>query len=173
MTAEHSSSPRNSLTAVRSDGPERILRVIVNHEAGVAPERTVRADYLDAGALAAVLGIHSSQADDITTRLRQGIPYHDRGGGRPLPDPSRRGRSPTRAPRAPARHHTGRQLRRLYDQGCRGVADMDMDELLWRIFADVQDSYSLALRHEHVAERTVAEVTTTVADYLANHYGSR
>jgi hypothetical protein len=153
-----------------SDAGEEILRVILDHEAGLAPERTVRAEYLTPTDLVEWLDVSSNEGAAIIGRLRRGIPYHDRlseedvylisAGAVGHPQPSR--------PIA----NTGAELRELYDQGCRGVADIDMDELLWRIFADVRSSYSLALHNAGVANTTIAAASATVDDYLANHYGS-
>lgn len=57
-----------------------------------------------------------------------------------------------------------------YDAGCRGVKDIDMNELLWEIIDDVRDSYRLAMHNAGVNTATASVVTTTVSDYLANHY---
>lgn len=58
-----------------------------------------------------------------------------------------------------------------FDEGLQGLADHDMHGLLWEILADVTDSYNLAMHQAGIASDVVESVTTTVMDYLANHYG--
>jgi hypothetical protein len=149
---------------------EMILRVVVDHRAGASATRTIRADYMTPTALLKWLGI-TWKGPVVLERLRQGIPLRDRRGeedvyliaasavGHPQP--------------AAITIQPGAELRELYDQGCRGAADVDMDELLWRIFADVHCSYRLALNGAGIAEATITEAAGTVEDYLANRYGSR
>jgi hypothetical protein len=154
---------------VSADG-EPILRVIVDHQADVAPNRTVRAGYMTPTDLGEWLGVGTGEGAAIIERLRHGIPHRDRRGEEDvyLIAASAIGHP---QPVVPA-EKAGVELRELYDQGCRGLADVNMDELLWRIFADVESSYQLALYGAGVANATIAQVSATVQDYLANHYGS-
>jgi hypothetical protein len=153
-------------------GAGQVLRIVVDRRARVAPEDTVRTGYIDESELAAALGVKSAVATAATETLRRGMPYHTRLEQEELyliPAAALGAAAHGRA-RRPAT--SGQELRLLYDHGARGLADIDMDELLWRIFDDVHSSYALALRHAAVPESTVTEVTTNVEDYLANHYGS-
>lgn len=152
---------------------QRVLRVSVDHDRGTAPEHAVRAEYLDANELAGILGLDPTQAAKILDRLGRGIAHHDRLGDEDLyVIPATAIEHPQQRREPPNGATPGEELRQLYDQGCRGLADVDMGDLLWRIFADVQDSYSLALREAGVHCTTAAVVTASVEDYLANHYGS-
>jgi hypothetical protein len=166
-------TPDNPNGGEQATTDPEVLRVVVDNEAGVAPERAVRAGYVAAREVPAVLGLQNGEGREILGQIRHGIPYHDRLGEEDvyLIAASAVARPLARGTLAPV-GTTGAALRQLYDQGCRGLADVDMDELLWRILADVQSSYSLALREAAVPDATVADVTTTVQDYLANHYGS-
>jgi hypothetical protein len=171
MATENPHRP-DPLPAAQDASEDRVLRVIVDHEVGIAPERAVRAGYLETSELADILGIHSTEAAEIIEQLRRRIPYHDRLGEEDLYlIPAAAVGAPYARRRLSPASTRGAELRQLYDRGCRGLEDIDMDELLWRIFADVQSSYTLALQHAEVPAQTVAEVTATVEDYMANHYG--
>jgi hypothetical protein len=54
-----------------------ILRLIVDHQADLAPERTVRAGFLSYEEIADALGdVDGADLAEITAALRSGIPYH-------------------------------------------------------------------------------------------------
>lgn len=71
------------------------------------------------------------------------------------------------------RHPT--ELMTDFQRAANGEADIDIHAVLWDIIGDICDSYGLALDAEMMAGKMTAEtniaVRTTVADYLANHYG--
>ena len=50
------------------------------------------------------------------------------------------------------------------------IAENEVVEF-WTVFPDIQNSYALAMRHAGVKPDTITEITTTVTDYAANHYG--
>ena len=62
-------------------------------------------------------------------------------------------------------------LMQQFELGAQGLADVDMVGILWNIIADIQDSYTLAMQGAGIAPEVMQEVTETVTDYLANHYG--
>lgn len=61
------------------------------------------------------------------------------------------------------------ELMKEFDDGCRGLSDIDMGSLLFEIIDDVVDSVYVALVDAEVEER--AEIIKTVYDYVGNHYG--
>jgi hypothetical protein len=54
-----------------------VLRVIVDGERGLPPERRVRASLIHRDEVADVLGVHTSEAADRVANLDRGIPYSD------------------------------------------------------------------------------------------------
>ncbi|HEV3071853.1 MAG TPA: hypothetical protein VGY76_10570 [Solirubrobacteraceae bacterium] len=61
----------------RRPKPAALLRVVVDEDPTVAPERTVRAGYLHSDELADVLGLDSVEAQEVIAALEQGIPYSE------------------------------------------------------------------------------------------------
>jgi hypothetical protein len=57
-----------------------VLRVIVDEDPATAPERAIRASYLDASELTDVLDLDVGEAQKITGALQRGIPYSDQDG---------------------------------------------------------------------------------------------
>lgn len=41
----------------------------------------------------------------------------------------------------------------------------------WPVFPDIQNSYELAMCEAGIAADVITAITTTVSDYVANHYG--
>lgn len=54
-----------------------MLRVVVDKDRAVAPERAIRASYLHSDELEETLGLESVEAQEIITALERGIPYSD------------------------------------------------------------------------------------------------
>jgi hypothetical protein len=57
-----------------------VLRVIVDEDPATAPERAVRAGYLDASEITDLLNLDTQQAQAVTADLQRGIPYSDHDG---------------------------------------------------------------------------------------------
>jgi hypothetical protein len=57
--------------------PAALLRVVVDEDPAVAPERAVRAGYLHSDELADVLGLDSGEAQEVIAALERGIPYSE------------------------------------------------------------------------------------------------
>lgn len=66
-----------------------------------------------------------------------------------------------------------------FETGTKGLADIDIDSVLWEIIYDILDSVKLACttydntRHPHPQSTTMEHIHTTVEDYITNHYGDK
>jgi hypothetical protein len=48
---------------------------------------------------------------------------------------------------------------------------LSVRELMWEVINDIRNSYDLAMFGTGVPDAMRSEVSQTVSDYLANHYG--
>lgn len=63
------------------------------------------------------------------------------------------------------------ELMKDYDDGCKGLRDIDMHSILWEIIEDIQDSYLLAMERSGIVLPRRIQIEAIVSDYLASHYG--
>lgn len=68
-------------------------------------------------------------------------------------------------------HTPPEELLRQFDAGAQGTEDIDMRGVLHAIVADIQDSYTKAMKAHGATDVTAKAVTNTVTDYITNHYG--
>jgi hypothetical protein len=73
----HTETDRPERPTARAGGGALVLRVIVDEDPAVGPERAVRAGYLQCEEIADALGVSASEARAITDALERGIPYSD------------------------------------------------------------------------------------------------
>jgi hypothetical protein len=68
-------------------------------------------------------------------------------------------------------HRSPDEMLADFDAGAQGTKDIDMRGILHEILADIQDSYTKAMLAHGASDVTAKTVTTSVTDYIVNHYG--
>lgn len=58
-----------------------------------------------------------------------------------------------------------------FHDGIKGTRDVDMVDLLWEIFADIQNSYRLAMVEAKINLYAMVAVEDVVVSYIVNNYG--
>jgi hypothetical protein len=180
MPHEHARNPQaaggeRKPTSGAYDVADLVLRVIVDRETGLPPERKVRAGLIHRNELADLLGIHTNEAAAILADLGRGIPYQDTVGEEQLYLLAAAAVGGVGAPAAPdiekhSDNHNGYELvRRGYAETTRCLQFAVEFHLA---YADGLEAALLSIRE--ILGSDVADSVERLADQLAeNHPGTR